>query len=83
MIRIEYLTEISPDLHQSIRECYTRASRDHSILEYCHPFSLLLEDSESGRSGSWIYAEDYHGMIIWKKTFPRNFLHHSHLPSLP
>ena len=71
-ICIEYFTEISPDLHESIRECYTRASGDHSILEYCHPFSLLLEDSESGGSGSWIYSEDYHEGIIskkWRKSY--------------
>jgi hypothetical protein len=59
-IRIEYLTKISPDLYETISKLHTRTSRDHSIFEYCYPLSLLLEDSESGRSGSWIYTEDYH-----------------------
>jgi hypothetical protein len=64
MIRVDDLTEVSPDLHETIREVDSRLGRYDSILEYGHPLSFLLEDSESSGSGSWIYAEDYHGVII-------------------
>jgi hypothetical protein len=64
MIGIDDLTEICPDLHETIREVDSRLGGYDSILEYRHPLPFLLEDGESGGSGSWIYAEDYHGMII-------------------
>jgi hypothetical protein len=67
VVGIDDLAQISPDLYKTIGEIDSSLGRYDSILEYRHPFSLLLEDSESGGSGSWIYAEDYHGVIIWKK----------------
>lgn len=67
MICIDDLTEISPDLYQPICKIDSRLGRYDSILEYRQPLPFLFEDSESGGSGSWIYAEDYHKRIILKK----------------
>ena len=64
MIGVDDLTEICPDLHETIGELDSSLRGYDSILEYRHSLSLFFEDSESGSSGSWIYAEDYHGIII-------------------
>ncbi len=64
MIRIDDLREVSPDLYKPICKINSCLGGYDSILEYRHSLPFLLEDSESGGSGSWIYAEDYHEVII-------------------